>query len=195
VTDVVGMEILLQSKKEENNNGCNYRSSPVIEKRQPSEQEKPSEEKGEIDDTKVTTAEMVEVDEERAIKFCQPLTNSYENIKKSSSRGSSTVQQPQQEPVPNIDHHHHRPSCAPTAPQQCYCGHCCYIDGCQGHESCFETAQAATAAETEKKKKADRKAKKILTCIITSMCLLMDCLLGIALGAYFVLGISVICCL
>jgi len=188
------MEILLKSKKGEENNhakGCNYRSSPVSEKRLPSEQEKPSGD--EIDEAAITT-EMVEVDEERAIKFCQPLTNSYENIKKSSSRGSSTVQQPQQqEPIPaNIDHHHHRPS---TAPQQCYCGHCCYIDGCQGHESCFETAQAATAAETEKKKKADRKAKKILTCIITSMCLLMDCLLGIALGAYFVLGISVICCL
>jgi len=192
------MEILLKSKKgEDNNHGCTKGCySPVSEKRQPSseQQEKPSGD--EIDDT-LTTAEMVEVDEERAIKFCQPLTNSYENIKKSSSRGSSTVQQPQQqEPIPaNIDHHHHRPSCAPTAAQQCYCGHCCYIDGCQGHESCFETAQAATAAETEKKKKADRKAKKILTCIITSMCLLMDCLLGIALGAYFVLGISVICCL
>jgi len=189
------MEILLKSKKEENNHGCRGTKgcySPVtasVEKR-PCEQEKPSGD--EIDESAITT-EMVEVDEERAIKFCQPLTNSYENIKKSSSRGSSTVQQPQQEPIPaNIDHHHHRPS---TAPQQCYCGHCCYIDGCQGHESCFETAQAATAAETEKKKKADRKAKKILTCIITSMCLLMDCLLGIALGAYFVLGISVICCL
>jgi len=186
------MEVLIKSKKEENNNAVKGYHSPVsaVQKR-PCEQEKP---KGdEIDEAAITT-EMVEVDEERAIKFCQPLTNSYENIKKSSSRGSSTVQQPQQqEPVPNIDHHHHRPSCAPT--QQCYCGHCCYIDGCQGHESCFETAQAASATETEKKKKADRKAKKILTCIITSMCLLMDCLLGIALGAYFVLGISVICCL
>ena len=92
---------------------------------------------------------MVEVDEERAIKFCQPLANSYETLGHGTDRSSAEALDPTTD---NADTNNLKPD------------------------------------------KDNSKAKKLLTCIITSVCLLMDCLTGIALGAYFVLGISLICC-
>lgn len=201
-TDV--MELLLKSKKEEESNctaativkgyHCPVTKTAAGKKlRQEQEQQQGCVVTTEVAEQPVVVTEMVEVDEQRAIKFCQPLTNSYETlgqIDKTSSMSSTTQENIQQQQTTN---NRKTAPCAPAAAaaSNCFCGHCCYVDGCGGHVACNEEGDAGK----KKKSAGDRKAKKILTCIITSMCLMMDCLLGLALGAYFILGISVICCL
>merc|ERR1712179_717965 len=85
----------------------------------------------EVESCKVAAGDaMVEVDEERAIKFCQPLANSYETLGHGTDRSSAEALDP--------------------------------------------TTDNADTNLKHGPDKDNSKAKKLLTCIITSVCLLMD---------------------